>query len=901
MRWPMHLAVVCHPHHASCKTRFHASANGDGGFWRKVSFQGISFVAVDLDNLVTITMNMEDKLEGMGMLLKCGGGGGGGGDGGRMGPGSAGGLVVMTMGQPRSLVNHPLLAAEDEDEDDDEEEEEDDDDDDDDEEEDLTESSLVTHDLVPPEQLMVHEEATKSDAGGEMEVHFPLKLSNKMPCSLHMPLSIKQELKLSEPLDQMKREKKQAKELTACAKKKKRKQHSPAKVQILTINDDGSLGHQNPKSHVCVHCNAAFRTNYHLQRHVFIHTGEKPFQCSQCDMRFIQKYLLQRHEKIHTGEKPFRCDECGMRFIQKYHMERHKRTHSGEKPYQCDYCHQYFSRTDRVLKHRRMCHERERKAHKAAAGKTGPPRDTDNLSLSFPAKESSAPKKKRQKCSGDKVPGSSVSSTAAQVELQVLSVPATDEEEKEEEEAQRRGKIESLPLYAVTSKVKHEYVIADYSMELPEEPASRRTPESEASPKESRPPRLVLKKVPKKNLKQSSELPPASSLSPLSSFEDSSKVTRYTFEIVDKQGLLDVDGNGELEHVEALPGGQTKPASSSTNYDDAMQFLKKKRYLQAAMATNNSRDYALNASGVSSQPSVVTQAVVSTVIDENVPATILEPQPIGAAEMKATHDKNVLPDEVLQTLLDHYSNKANGQSDISFSVADTEVTSSISINSSEVSADGPAETLGASSAPPQPPAEKVSLLHEYSKFLQQALERTSQNDSYLSSQSLNLGTENPTLAGQPLFSNEKQFPSPGRGVKSGMSSPLRSTLEKPHFSLLVGDSQHSFSFSGDETTSPSAVSPSEEDFLEQVSPSKKSDSPQAMLQTFQISTFDQNFLSHFQSSRSGGASSQFTIANGQVSLRAHGTDFAEFPLVAVAETRSQLNSSPDVSSSETFG
>lgn len=118
-------------------------------------------------------------------------------------------------------------------------------------------------------------------------------------------------------------------------------------LQILSINDDGSLGIQNPKCHICGHCNAAFRTNYHLQRHVFIHTGtnysvllvfyvvavswsklskclikkwplvyggfciflhiiqtlgEKPFQCSQCDMRFIQKYLLQRHEKIHTGE-----------------------------------------------------------------------------------------------------------------------------------------------------------------------------------------------------------------------------------------------------------------------------------------------------------------------------------------------------------------------------------------------------------------------------------------------------------------------------------------------------------------------------------------------------------------------------------------------------------------------
>ncbi|XP_029315006.1 LOW QUALITY PROTEIN: zinc finger protein 148 [Cottoperca gobio] len=812
-------------------------------------------------------MNTEDKLEGM--LLKCSSGGIDGG--GRVGLGSGGGLVVMTLGE-RSLANHPLLAE---------------DDDDEDEDEDLTGSSLVTHDLVPPDQLMMQEEMTKNGRAGEEEggdevgVHFPLKLTNKLPCLLHMPLSIKQELKLSETPVQMK--KKAVKDLMVCPKKKKRKQRSPAK--ILSINDDGSLGIQSPKCHVCIHCNAAFRTNYHLQRHVFIHTGEKPFQCSQCDMRFIQKYLLQRHEKIHTGEKPFRCDECGMRFIQKYHMERHKRTHSGEKPYQCDYCHQYFSRTDRVLKHRRMCHEnRERKANKAA-GKVGPLREADSVSLPFLAKECSLPKKKRQKCA-DKGSGASA---AAPTDGHTVAVVETEEKEE-----QRQNKIEDLPLFAVSSKVKHEHVIADYSVELPEETANQHQ-EGEVSSEDTTPPKLVLKKVPKRSLKQSSEQTPPC-LSTLSSFEETTKVTQYTFEIVDKQGLLEVESNAELESVETLQGGPTKPAASSTNYDDAMQFLKKKRYLQAAMA-NNSRDYGLNTSSISSQPPV-TQTVVSAVIDEIVPATILEPQPINA-EIKATHDKSVLPDEVLQTLLDHYSNKANGQSDISFSVADTEVTSSISINSSDVSDGNPVENLGASSAQAQPATEKVSLLQEYSKFLQQALERTSQNDSYLTSQSLSLVSENPTLAGQPLFSTEKQFPSPSR-FKSGMSSPLRSTLEKPHFGLLVGDSQHSFSFSGDETTPPSAVSPAEEDFLEEVPPSKKTDSSQGILQTFQISSFDQNFKTHFQTSRSG-SSSQFTVANGQLSLRGHSTDFSEFPLVRVTETRSPLTSSPDVSSSETFG
>ncbi|CAB1347115.1 unnamed protein product [Coregonus sp. 'balchen'] len=79
--------------------------------------------------------------------------------------------------------------------------------------------------------------------------------------------------------------------------------------------------------------------------------------------------------------------------------------------------------------------------------------------------------------------------------------------------------------------------------------------------------------------------------------------------------------------------------------------------------------------------------------------------------------------------------------------------------------------------------------------------------------------------------------------------------------------------------------------------SQGSQSLQSEWATFQISTFDQNFRSQFQASSRSGITSQFTIANGQVSLRSHGTNFSEFPL----ETRSQLNSSPDATRSQTFG
>ncbi|MFT7815086.1 zinc finger protein 148 [Arapaima gigas] len=804
--------------------------------------------------VASLKMNIDEKLEGM--LLKCSRAEdlhpspramGSPGVNGRRGVRESGGgpLIEVTLGE-QALTHQSLLSQHER------------------EEQDLAERPVPAHEFITHNELTGQAETVKNDR--EEDPALSSRLSQKLSYPLHLPVHIKQEISVSDAALQKNKDKKQTKELDDFPRKKKRKHRSPAK--ILTINEDGSLGLQSPKSHVCEHCSAAFRTNYHLQRHCFIHTGEKPFQCSQCDMRFIQKYLLQRHEKIHTGEKPFRCDECGMRFIQKYHMERHKRTHSGEKPYQCDYCHQFFSRTDRVLKHKRMCHKnRNRKA--AKDGLAGSQEDTG---FPFTIKECSLPKKKRQK-SSEKPQGPATGSEKASAEEKAVVRPCRNEE--------------CLPLYAITSKVKDEYVLAEYSVELPQPPLGGRQVGNSSS-EEIHPPKLVLKKVPsKKSQKEAEEQP--QDLSPLSSFQEG-KVTRYTFEIVDKQGLLDPECNTDLDPADTLPEGSSKPVVSSTNYDDAMQFLKKKRYLQAA-ASASSRDYTLNVGSIASQSSI-TQTAVATVLENSVPSAILDTQTLNA-EIKGGSDKNVLPDEVLQTLLDHYSNKSNGQSEISFTATDTEVTSSISINSSDVSEGSQTETLG--TTPTVPPQEKASMLQEYSKFLQQALERTSQNDTYLNSQTLPFVTESQSLSSQPLFSTLDKFNSSSRHRVS-MNSPLRSS-EKSHFGLLAGDSQHPFTFSGEEAN-PSSVSPTE-DFLEHVT-SKKADT-QGMNPVFQISAFEQNFRSQFQNPRAA-ICSQFSVSNAQVNVRGHGgTDFSEFPLVNVTETRTPLTSSPDATSSQSFG
>ncbi|XP_061568288.1 zinc finger protein 281 isoform X2 [Cololabis saira] len=537
---------------------------------------------------------------------------------------------------------------------------------------------------------------------------------------------------------------------------KPRKKRSEAKSLMLDP-DGGGLSPGN-KPHICEHCAASFRSSYHLRRHVLIHTGERPFRCSQCNMSFIQKYLLQRHEKIHSGEKPFSCDQCNMRFIQKYHMERHKRTHSGEKPYRCETCQQYFSRTDRLLKHKRTCGEAIKKGLDPGMMDLG---SVDMGQGSYGGTQgnagSSGRKKGRSKNSGE-----------------------AGERKKKKGDG---GGARELHMHGAVSGG---YSIHEYSLDNQTVSSSTDPGPSMQPGHQGQAPKMAFKKANRRSLDKGGP-GPAKSLGPAGG--------------LDEHGLMQ--------------GSEAKAAATSSNYDDAMQFLKKRRYLQSVNGTSAagpagaSTEFDVSVH-LSSQPAVL-QGGLSSVMDSDVPLSL---------------DKSGIPDEVLQSLLDHYAQKADGSHhDVHFDLHDQPV------ELSSASADGP--DIGSSTDGSGAAGDKTFMMQEYSRFLLQALERTSHSSSF----PLGPGASpSGAFAGSHLADkNVYSMSTLECGFGQSAASPsLPSSVPKSHFAMLTGSSsQHSFHLSSLEASSHQQLTPSQE-LTEQMEKQHASTPPS----TYQMSPSD---------------------------------------------------------------
>lgn len=100
----------------------------------------------------------------------------------------------------------------------------------------------------------------------------------------------------------------------------------------------------------CVFCSKSFRDRYHLARHLSVHSGETAPDCELCKTPRNCCACVQ-HSPQYSLIKQHRCDICNKMFRDKYHLNRHLLVHTKEKPYQCEVCQKLFSRKDKLVQH----------------------------------------------------------------------------------------------------------------------------------------------------------------------------------------------------------------------------------------------------------------------------------------------------------------------------------------------------------------------------------------------------------------------------------------------------------------------------------------------------------------------------------------------------------------------
>lgn len=111
-----------------------------------------------------------------------------------------------------------------------------------------------------------------------------------------------------------------------------------------------------PPRYICTECGRPFTRRDKLDRHMFVHSGLKPFACQLCDKAFSRQDKLKLHVRTHTGERPYICNMCDKTFTRGDKLNAHLRSHDDaerDRPYVCNVCDKTFTRGDKLNAHLR--------------------------------------------------------------------------------------------------------------------------------------------------------------------------------------------------------------------------------------------------------------------------------------------------------------------------------------------------------------------------------------------------------------------------------------------------------------------------------------------------------------------------------------------------------------------
>ena len=76
---------------------------------------------------------------------------------------------------------------------------------------------------------------------------------------------------------------------------------TPAKITPTSRSLSSNTSRRSVEDHVCLECNKMFSKKSHLDEHLLIHAGTKPFACSTCGWTFRRQDKLKKHLADCTG------------------------------------------------------------------------------------------------------------------------------------------------------------------------------------------------------------------------------------------------------------------------------------------------------------------------------------------------------------------------------------------------------------------------------------------------------------------------------------------------------------------------------------------------------------------------------------------------------------------------